>query len=116
MSQQSAQIIGGYTWQQSQVFESADKAIDKMGNGNGQNSLFGAVIATNLMGNLSGGGLLNPVSYKESETNPNVQNPVAPPVREVYCSNCAKKVSEQCKVLSALWRPLQRLSEMRSRQ
>ena len=97
MSQQSAQIIGGYTWQQSQVFESADKAIDKMGNGNGQNSLLGAVIATNLMGNLSGGGLLNPVSYKNQETNPNVQNPVAPPVREVYCSNCAKKFPSNVK-------------------
>lgn len=97
MSQQSAQIIGGYTWQQSQVFESADKAIDKMGGGNGQNSLLGAVIATNLMGNLSGGGLLNPVSYKNQETNPNVQNPVAPPVREVYCSNCAKKFPSNVK-------------------
>jgi hypothetical protein len=43
MSQQSAQIIGGYTWQQSQVFDAADKAIDGMGNGKGENSLLGIV-------------------------------------------------------------------------
>ena len=97
MSQQSAQIIGGYTWQQSQVFDAADKAIDTMGKGNGQSNLLGAVIATNLMGNLAGGGLLNPVSYKNQETNPNVQNPVATPAREVYCSNCAKKFSSTMK-------------------
>ena len=97
MSQQSAQIIGGYTWQQSQVFDTADKAIDSMGKGNGQNSLLGAVMATNLMGGLSGGGLLNPVSYKNQETNPNVQNPIVTPSREVYCSNCAKKFSSNMK-------------------
>ncbi len=97
MSQQSAQIIGGYTWQQSQVFELGDKAVDSIGKGNGQGGLLGAVLATNLMGNMSGGGLLNPVSYKNQETNPNVQNPVATPAREVYCSNCAKKFSNNMK-------------------
>ena len=55
MSRQSAQAIGGYTWQQSQVFEAADKAIDSMDKGQG--GLLGAVMATNMMGNL-GGGLL----------------------------------------------------------
>lgn len=97
MSQQSAQIIGGYTWQQSQVFEAADKAIDKMGNGSNQNSLLGAVVATNLMGNLSGGGLLNPGAYKNQENNPNVQQTTTPTAREVYCSNCAKKFSSSMK-------------------
>jgi membrane protease subunit (stomatin/prohibitin family) len=97
MSQQSAQIIGGYTWQQSQVFELGDKAVDSIGKGSGQGGLLGAVLATNLMGNMSGGGLLNPVSYKNQETNPNVQNPVATPAREVYCSNCAKKFSNNMK-------------------
>jgi len=97
MSQQSAQIIGGYTWQQSQVFELGDKAVDNMGKGNNQNSLLGAVLATNLMGNMSGGGLLNPVSYKNQETNPNVQNPVVNPSKEIYCSNCAKKFSNNMK-------------------
>lgn len=97
MSQQSAQIIGGYTWQQSQVFELGDKVVDSIGKGNGENSLLGAVLATNLMVNMPGGGLLNPVSYKNQETNQNVQNPVANPTREVYCSNCAKKFSSNMK-------------------
>ena len=79
------------------MFDTADKAIDSMGKGNGQNSLLGAVMATNLMGGLSGGGLLNPVSYKNQETNSNAQNPVASPLREVYCSNCAKKFSSNMK-------------------
>jgi membrane protease subunit (stomatin/prohibitin family) len=97
MSQQSAQIIGGYTWQQSQVFELGDKAVDSIGKGNGQSNLLGAVLATNLMGNMSGGGLLNPVSYKNQETNQNIQDAVVKPPREVYCSNCAKKFSSNMK-------------------
>lgn len=97
MSQQSAQIIGGYTWQQSQVFEAADKAIDSLGNGSGQNGLLGAVIATNLMGNLSGGGLLSPVAYKNQEINSNIQASTPISSREVYCSNCAKKFSSSMK-------------------
>jgi predicted amidophosphoribosyltransferase len=51
-----------------------DKAVDSIGKGNGQNSLLGAVLATNLMGSFSGGGLL-----------------------EVYCSNCAKKFPSNSK-------------------
>ena len=98
MSQQSAQIIGGYTWQQSQVFELGDKAVDSIGKGNGQNSLLGAVLATNLMGNMSGGGLLNPVAYNNNQgVNPNVQSPNVTTTRDVYCSNCAKKFSSNNK-------------------
>lgn len=97
MSQQSAQSIGGYTWQQSQVFELGDKAVDSIGKGNGQNSLLGAVLATNLMGSFSGGGLLRPISYKDQEINPNGHNSVATSVREVYCSNCAKKFPSNSK-------------------
>ncbi|MBS1578005.1 MAG: SPFH domain-containing protein [Bacteroidetes bacterium] len=98
MSQQSAQIIGGYTWQQSQVFELGDKAVDSMGRGNGQNSLLGAVLATNLMGNMSGGGLLNPVAYNNNQgVNPNIQSPNVTTTRDVYCSNCAKKFSSSNK-------------------
>lgn len=98
MSQQSAQIIGGYTWQQSQVFELGDKAVDSIGKGNNQNSLLGAVLATNLMGNMSGGGLLNPVAYNNNQgVNPNVQSPNVTTTRDVYCSNCAKKFSSNNK-------------------
>ena len=98
MKQRSAQIIGGYTWQQSQVFELGDKAVNSIGKGNGQSSLLEAVIATNLVGSFSGRGLLDPpTSYKDQEKNPNGHNSVATSVREVYCSNCAKKFSSNMK-------------------
>lgn len=98
MSQQSAQIIGGYTWQQSQVFDLGDKAVNSIGKGNGQNSLLGAVLATNLIGNMSGGGLLNPVTYNNNPgVNPNIQPVNVQSVHDVYCSNCAKKFSSNNK-------------------
>jgi predicted amidophosphoribosyltransferase len=91
MAKGSAQKIGGYTWQQEQAFGLGDKALDRFGKGNGQDSLLGAVLATNLMGSFSGGGLLNPVSNIDQVKNPSNHNSVDTPVREVYCSNCAKK-------------------------
>lgn len=107
ISRQSAQNIGGYTWQQSQVFELGDKAVDKLGGGGdgqggGQGGLIGAVLATNMMGSLSGSGLMNPISG--NVTNPLNQGPVVgggsigtPPTKDVYCSNCSKKFSSSMK-------------------
>jgi predicted amidophosphoribosyltransferase len=57
----------------------------------------GAVLATNLMGSFSGGGLLNPVSNIDQVKNPSNHNSVDTPVREVYCSNCAKKFPSNSK-------------------
>ncbi|KAB2908518.1 MAG: SPFH domain-containing protein [Ignavibacteriales bacterium] len=101
MSRQSAQAIGGYTWQQSKAFEIADDAVNQMGSGQG--GLMGAVLATGLMGNLSGAGLMQPQPTQGN----NVQPPGAgqyPPgvpgaagVREVFCSNCAKKYPSNMK-------------------
>jgi membrane protease subunit (stomatin/prohibitin family) len=97
ISQQSAQIIGNYTWQQSQVFESVDKAMDKIVTGNTQNSLLGAIVATNIIGNLSDSGLLNPASYKNQESNHDLKKTTIKSSHEVYCSNCAKKFSSSVK-------------------
>ena len=101
MSRQSAQAIGGYTWQQSQVFETADKAIGSMdGGGSGsQGGLLGAVIASSMMGNLAGSGLMqsqptqgnNAVTVGAASMASNIQ------VKEVFCSNCAKKYSNSMK-------------------
>jgi len=97
MSRQSAQIIGGYTWQQSQAFDIAGKAVGSVGEGQG--GLLGAVLATNMMGNMTGGGLMqsqpspsNPVNPVQP-VNPGGINPQlhGSPAREVYCSNCGKK-------------------------
>lgn len=107
ISRQSAQSIGGYTWQQEQAFGVANNAIDGISNNN--SGILGAVMATNMMGNIVGaGGVIQPQynqpsfggpSQNQQPTNfqPAGQNqPVnnlqaANQVKEVYCSNCSKK-------------------------
>lgn len=104
MSRQSAQVIGGYTWQQAQTFEAADKAISSMGQGNG--GLLGAVMMTNMMGGAGGvgGALLQPTPMSgvgSASGQAGTGTPgggMAPlPPRDVFCSNCAKKFSNSMK-------------------
>jgi membrane protease subunit (stomatin/prohibitin family) len=98
MARQSAQAIGGYTWQQSQVFEAGNKAIDA--SGKGQGGLLGAIMASSIMGNLSGG-LLQ--TYPTQGNNPPVPNSPNQPTsgftaaKDVYCSNCSKKFANHMK-------------------
>ncbi len=102
MSDQSAQAIGGYTWQQQQAFNTADKAIDSSGGGGGgQGSLLGAIMATSMMGNMAGG-LLQPMPMQGN--NPmgapaQQQQPATGyvPAKDVYCSNCSKKFANNMK-------------------
>ena len=97
ISRQSAQSIGGYTWQQEQAFGLANNAIDGFSNNN--SGILGAVIATNMMGGMGGnGGVLQPQynqpaygSSNQGQHGGSVQ-PVNQ-IREVYCSNCSKKFS-----------------------
>jgi membrane protease subunit (stomatin/prohibitin family) len=102
ISRQSAQAIGGYTWQQSQAFEVAKDAVGNMGGGSG--GLLGAVVASNMMGGIGGGGGVMQPQYNQPTFTPN--NPNNPqggdtqavaPVREVYCSNCSKKFASNLK-------------------
>ncbi len=101
ISRQSAQAIGGYTWQQSQAFEVAKDAVEGMAGGSG--GLLGAVVAANFMGGSgASGGIMQP-QYNQptfNQSNPGSpggnQQPVAP-VREVYCSNCSKKFASNLK-------------------
>lgn len=97
MSRQSAQAIGGYSWQQSKAFETADNAINSMDGGQG--GLLGAVIASSMLGNLSGGGLMQPHPTQGNQPPQNNPGNIQPQqsVREVYCSNCAKKFSSTMK-------------------
>ncbi|GAB1416982.1 hypothetical protein MASR2M117_23880 [Paludibacter sp.] len=95
ISRQSAQSIGGYTWQQEQAFGVANNAIDGFSNSN--SGILGAVIATNMMGGIGGaGGVMQP-QYNQPTfggNNPGVQNANTQPVSqviEVFCSNCSKK-------------------------
>lgn len=94
ISRQSAQSIGGYTWQQEQAFGVANNAIDGFSNNN--SGILGAVIATNMMGGIGGaGGVMQP-QYNQPTfggNNPGVQNANTQPVSqviEVFCSNCSK--------------------------
>jgi membrane protease subunit (stomatin/prohibitin family) len=95
ISRQSAQAIGGYTWQQSQAFEVAKDAVDGMSNGSG--GLLGAIVASNMMGGMGGGGGMMQPQYSQPTFNPNNttaqggNQQAAAPAREVYCSNCSKK-------------------------
>ena len=105
MSRQSAQAIGGYTWQQSQAFEITKGAVDNISGGGGA-GLLGAVVATNLMGGLGGGGGVMQPQYNQPTFSPGTAGPQGgpgaqgpqggptaqiPQMKEVFCSNCAKK-------------------------
>ncbi|MDO9255786.1 MAG: SPFH domain-containing protein [Bacteroidales bacterium] len=101
ISRQSAQAIGGYTWQQSQAFEVAKDAVDGMSNNSG--GLLGAIVATNMMGGMGGGGGIMQPQYNQPTFNPNNtggqagnQQPIVA-AREVYCSNCSKKFASNQK-------------------
>jgi membrane protease subunit (stomatin/prohibitin family) len=94
ISRQSAQAIGGYTWQQAQAFEVAKDAVDGISNNNG--GLLGAIVASNMIGGMGGGGVMQP-QYGQPTFTPGSQGaqggspqPVNLP-RDVYCSNCSKK-------------------------
>ena len=95
ISRQSAQSIGGYTWQQEKAFDVAKDAVDGLSNNN--SGIMGAIVASNMMGGLGGGGgIMNPQYNQPNlnvENNP-VVNPnqqITNPIKEVYCSNCSKK-------------------------
>jgi len=96
ISRQSAQSIGGYTWQQEKAFDVAKDAVDGLANSN--SGIMGAIVASNMMGGLGGatGGVMQP-QYNQpafGSTNQGQQEGSAQPVnqvREIYCSNCSKK-------------------------
>jgi membrane protease subunit (stomatin/prohibitin family) len=96
ISRQSAQSIGGYTWQQEKAFDVAKDAVDGLSNSN--SGIMGAIVASNMMGGLggAGGGVMQP-QYNQptfGSINQVQQGGIAQPEnhsKEVYCSNCSKK-------------------------
>jgi len=97
ISRQSAQAIGGYTWQQEQAFGVANNAIDGFSANN--SGLLGAVIASNMMGGLGssgGGGIMQPQynqpTFGGSNASPQINDPQSSnQIKDVFCSNCSKK-------------------------
>ena len=104
ISRQSSMSITGHTWQQEQMFDTANNAIGGLGNGNG--GLIGGLMALNMMGGMGGNaaaGMMQP-QYNQptfgSDTVNMPQNaPAAEPqsVKMVYCSNCSKKFPSNMK-------------------
>ncbi|MDR0939635.1 MAG: SPFH domain-containing protein [Mediterranea sp.] len=96
---QASMSITGHTWQQEQMFNTANNAVDGFGNGNG--GLLGGLMAINMMGGMGGGGAVgNGMMQTQFDqpsfggNSPNVQGQSVgpkPQMELVYCSNCAKR-------------------------
>jgi membrane protease subunit (stomatin/prohibitin family) len=96
---QSSMSITGHTWQQEQMFNTANNAVDSFGNGNG--GLIGGLMAMNMMGGMGGGGAVGGGMMQPQFNQPafggnnqgfqgqSVQQEQQ--VKMVFCSNCAKK-------------------------
>jgi membrane protease subunit (stomatin/prohibitin family) len=99
IARQSAQVIGGYSWQQSKAFEVAEDAVSSVSGGKG--GLLGALMVTGMMG--SGGGAMgsllqpSPAGVPASGVSGQAGSGVAPVPRDVFCSNCSKKYSNSAK-------------------
>ncbi|MDR1340987.1 MAG: SPFH domain-containing protein [Prevotellaceae bacterium] len=99
IAQQSTMSITGHTWQQEQMFNTANNAVDSFGNSSG--GLIGGLMAINMMGGMGGGGavgsgMMNPQynqpAFAGNNQGENGQVPQQEQqVKMVYCSNCAKK-------------------------
>jgi membrane protease subunit (stomatin/prohibitin family) len=102
---QTAQKISGRTWQQEKMFDTANRAIGGISNGDG--GLLATLMAAQIMGGMGGiqcaGGLMTP-QYNQPICAPNNQKTTNPQQtdsslkpKEVYCSNCNKKYPSNMK-------------------
>ncbi|MDE6049214.1 MAG: SPFH domain-containing protein [Paramuribaculum sp.] len=112
---QSSMSITGHTWQQEQMFGTANNALNSM-SGMGGGGLLGGLMAINMMNGMGGAGM-------GSAMNPQFQQPTfggqanaaaanqgtnAVGAKMVYCANCAKKfpsTSEFCPNCGNKYRP-----------
>ncbi|MBN2765490.1 MAG: SPFH domain-containing protein [Paludibacter sp.] len=96
---QASMSITGHTWQQEQMFNTANNAVDGLGSGNG--GLIGGLMAMNMMGGMGGGGavgsgMMHP-QFNQPDFGGNNQGNASdnaakePQMKMVYCSNCSKK-------------------------
>lgn len=107
ISRQSSMSITGHTWQQEQMFETANNMLGGLGGNSGNGGLLGGLLAINMMGSMSGmGGVGNSMMQPQynqpamdgSRQVGNMQQggtfgqaAGAQSVKMVYCSNCAQK-------------------------
>lgn len=104
IAQQSAMSITGHTWQQEQMFDLTQLAVDNMGSAGGGGGVLSGLMAMSMMNNMTqgaGAGTMNP-QYQQPTFAPGgggagpsqgaVQpQGVAAPPHDVYCSNCSRK-------------------------
>jgi membrane protease subunit (stomatin/prohibitin family) len=102
IAQQSTMSITGHTWQQEQMFGTAQQAIDGFSNMSGTGGLIGGLMAMNMMSGMGGGnsglaqGMMQPQynnpTFGGTQPYGNQQGQPQPQqVKMVFCSNCAKK-------------------------
>lgn len=103
IAQQASMSITGHTWQQEQMFGTANNAISNMGGIGGNGGLLGGLMAVQMMngmggGNL-GGGMMNP-QYQQPTfggSNNNSAQTIAQPqqvlaqAKTIYCAQCSHK-------------------------
>jgi membrane protease subunit (stomatin/prohibitin family) len=103
LASQASMSITGHSWQQEQMFDVANNAVEQIGHSSGGNGLIAGIMAMNMMGSNMGGmgaGLMQthtnqPTFDGRQPMNTGDGMPLPPnppqPVREIYCANCAKK-------------------------
>ena len=104
---QAEMSITGHSWQQAQMFDLTNNAVEQMGEMSGGNGLIAGMMALNMMGGggmMGGGsgmsaGMMQPhnsqptfnANQPYSQQTMGQANSMHGQVREVYCASCAKK-------------------------
>ena len=106
LASQASMSITGHSWQQEQMFDMANNAVEQIGNASGGNGLLAGIMAMNLMGGSAiGGGMAGGMmkTHNNQPTFSGSQQGMGMPqggmqsmnhqmtVKEIYCANCAKK-------------------------
>lgn len=107
LANQTTMSITGHSWQQEQMFDMANNAVNQIGKASGGNGLIAGLMAMNMIGGSGiGGGIAsglmqthnNPSTFSGSQQGMGMSqgagmqsmNPQMS-VKEIYCANCSKK-------------------------
>ena len=104
LASQASMSITGHSWQQEQMFDMANNAVDQIGNASAGNGLIAGLMAMNMFGGNGMGGLSSGLmqTHNAQPTFSGAHGGTSSPqngrpddgragVKEIYCANCAKK-------------------------
>ena len=103
LASQASMSITGHTWQQEQMFDMANNAVDQIGNMSSDNGLIASIMAMNMMGSGGMGAGMTAGLMQTHNNQPTFSGGVAvnqgqqqqglpqQACKEIYCANCAKK-------------------------